>query len=126
MGASENDITGHWERMYQETLLVGRRGAVLRAISAIDIALLDLQSVRHGVPLAVLLGGEVRPVPAYASGGYYRDDDGTGTRAVANEIEFNRSLGLEDHKIKVAGLSVAEDTARVSAAIEAMGGRGGG
>jgi L-alanine-DL-glutamate epimerase-like enolase superfamily enzyme len=123
-GASENDITGHWERMYQETLLVGRRGAVLRAISAIDIALWDLQAVRHGVPLAVLLGGEVKPVPAYASGGYYRRDDGPYAQAVASEIEFNRSLGFEDHKIKVGGLSVAEDAERVSAAIEAMGGRG--
>lgn len=124
VGASENDITGHWERMYQETLLVGRRGAVLRAISAIDIALRDLHAVRQGVPLAVLLGGEVRPFPAYASGGYYRAEDGPWTRTVASEIEFNRSVGFEDHKIKVGGMSVAEDAARVSAAIEAMGGRG--
>jgi L-alanine-DL-glutamate epimerase-like enolase superfamily enzyme len=124
LGASENDIAALWERMYQETLLVGRRGAVLRAISAIDIALWDLQAIRHGVPLAVLLGGNVKAVPAYASGGYYRPDEGPWTDALAREIEFNRSLGFEDHKIKVGGLRVAEDAARVAAAIEAIAGRG--
>ncbi|HKC28830.1 MAG TPA: mandelate racemase/muconate lactonizing enzyme family protein [Jatrophihabitans sp.] len=124
LGASENDIAALWERMYQESLLVGRRGAVVRAISAVDIALWDLQGVRNGVPLAVLLGGDVKAVPAYASGGYYRPDEGAWTDAVAREIEFNRSLGFEDHKIKVGGLSVAEDAARVAAATEAIAGRG--
>lgn len=124
LGSSENDITRIWERMYQESLLVGRRGAVLRAISAVDIALWDLQAVRKGVPLTVLLGGEVRPIPAYASGGYYRPDEGPWTEAVAKEIEFNRSLGFEDHKIKVGGLSVKADAERVAAAIEAIADRG--
>jgi L-alanine-DL-glutamate epimerase-like enolase superfamily enzyme len=124
VGASENDITGHWERMYRETLLVGRRGGVLRAMSAIDVALWDLQGILRGVPLAVLLGGEVKPLPAYASGGYYRPDEGAWTEAIAREIEFNRSLGFEDHKIKVGGLTVAEDAERVAAAVAAIAGRG--
>jgi L-alanine-DL-glutamate epimerase-like enolase superfamily enzyme len=124
VGANEDDIVGLWDRMYEETLLVGRRGAVLRAISAVDIALWDLQGVRRGVPLAVLLGGAVKPLPAYASGGYYRPDEGGWTEALAREIEFNRSLGFEDHKIKVGGLSVAEDAERVAAASEAIDGRG--
>jgi L-alanine-DL-glutamate epimerase-like enolase superfamily enzyme len=124
VGANEDDIVGLWDRMYKESLLVGRRGAVLRAISAVDIALWDLQGVRRGVPLAVLLGGAVKPLPAYASGGYYRPDEGPWTDALKREIEFNRSLGFEDHKIKVGGLSVAEDAERVAAATEAIDGRG--
>jgi len=124
VGSDENDITGLWQRMYQESLLVGRRGAVLRAISAVDIALWDLQGVRLGVPLAVLLGGAVRPLTAYASGGYYRPDEGSWADALRREIEFNRSLGFEDHKIKVGGLSVAEDAERVAAATEAIDSRG--
>jgi L-alanine-DL-glutamate epimerase-like enolase superfamily enzyme len=124
IGANEDDIVGLWDRMYKESLLVGRRGAVLRAISAVDIALWDLQGVRRGVPLAVLLGGEVKPLPAYASGGYYRPDEGAWTDALEREIEFNRSLGFEDHKIKVGGLSVPDDAERVAAAIEAIDGRG--
>jgi L-alanine-DL-glutamate epimerase-like enolase superfamily enzyme len=123
--APADDIAGLWERMYQESLLAGRRGALLRAISAVDIALWDLRAKACGVPLATLLGGSIsRPVPAYASGGYYRPDDGPYERAVAEEIDANRQAGFTDHKIKVGGLPVEEDAARVAAAVEAMGGGG--
>lgn len=124
VGAPEDDIVGLWERMYQETLLAGRRGAVVRALSAVDIALWDLKAKTLNVPLAVLLGAAPRPLPAYASGGYYRADGAPWADAVAAEIADNRSLGFCDHKIKVGGLSVAEDAERVAAAVGAMGGRG--
>ncbi|WP_131736041.1 mandelate racemase/muconate lactonizing enzyme family protein [Actinomadura roseirufa] len=124
-GAEAEDVQGLWELMYQESLLAGRRGAVLRAISAVDIALWDLRAKECGVPLAVLLGGSVRrPVPAYASGGYYRPDDGPYAQAVAREIEANRAAGFTDHKIKVGRLPVAEDAARVRAAAEVIGAEG--
>jgi L-alanine-DL-glutamate epimerase-like enolase superfamily enzyme len=120
--APADDIGDLWERMYYETLLAGRRGALLRAISAVDIALWDLRAKTCGVPLAVLLGGSVtRPVPAYASGGYYRPDDGPYPQAIAREIEANRQAGFTDHKIKVGGLPVEHDVARVAAASEAVG-----
>jgi L-alanine-DL-glutamate epimerase-like enolase superfamily enzyme len=120
-----NDITGLWERMYQETLLAGRRGALLRAISAVDIALWDLRAKRCGAPLTVLLGGSTdRRVPAYASGGYYRPDDGPYDEVVSAEIEANRRAGFTDHKIKVGGLPLEQDVARVAAAIEAVGEHG--
>lgn len=125
VGADEHDILGLWDRMYQETLLAGRRGAILRALSAVDIALWDLLAKQSNVALAVLLGGTPgRPVPAYASGGYYRPDEGDWCDAVVREIEFNRSLGFRDHKIKVGGLPVAQDAARVAAAVSAMGEQG--
>jgi len=123
-GADSADITALWERMYQDTLLAGRRGVLLRAISAVDVALWDLAAKRHGAPLAQLLGGSVGTVPAYASGGYYRPDDGTWLEAVVREIDFNKSLGFRDHKIKVGGLHPEEDAKRVRAAIEAIGGDG--
>jgi L-alanine-DL-glutamate epimerase-like enolase superfamily enzyme len=110
--------------MYQETLLHGRRGAVIRALSAVDIALWDLAGKRAGLPLAVLLGGGLDPVPAYASGGYYVPDSGPWAEAVAEEIRSNMDSGFTDHKLKVGGLPVAEDARRVAAAIEVMGGVG--
>src|SRR5215813_2166339 len=123
--APADDIADLWERMYHETLLAGRRGLLLRAISAVDIALWDLRAKTCGVPLAVLLGGSVtRPVPAYASGGYYRPDDGPPAEAVAQEIEANRQAGFTDHKIKVGGLPLEQDVARVAAASEVIGGSG--
>jgi L-alanine-DL-glutamate epimerase-like enolase superfamily enzyme len=124
VGQGVEDIVRHWDRMYKETLLVGRRGGVLRAMSAVDLALWDLVGKHYQIPLAVMLGGSLKPVPAYASGGYYRSDDGPGTRAVVEEIDFNISLGFRDHKIKVGGLSVAEDAHRVEAAVMAAGAEG--
>ncbi len=125
LGAAADDINRLWESMYQENLLVGRRGALLRAMSAVDIALWDLRAKACGVPLAVLLGGTVdRPVPAYASGGYYRPDDGPYDQAVAREIAANQEAGFTDHKIKVGGLPLKEDVARVAAAAEAIAGHG--
>lgn len=123
-GADADDIWGLWDRMYHETLLTGRQGIVLRAISAVDMALWDLAAKRRNMPLAVMLGGTVRPVPAYASGGYYRPDDGPWVEAVHREIRFNIERGFSDHKIKVGGLSIKEDAERVRAAIDAMDGRG--
>ncbi|WP_067830269.1 mandelate racemase/muconate lactonizing enzyme family protein [Actinomadura kijaniata] len=124
LGEDSDDIVGLWDRAYQETLLAGRRGAVVRALSALDIALWDLKARRAGQPLAVLLGGSTAPQRAYASGGYYRPDDGDWAEAVAAEIAFNRAQGFTDHKIKVGGLTVAEDARRVAAAVEAIGGTG--
>jgi L-alanine-DL-glutamate epimerase-like enolase superfamily enzyme len=125
VGSDSDDIQGLWQCMYHESLLIGRRGALLRAISAVDIALWDLRAKRCGVPLAHLLGGSTsRPLPAYASGGYYRPSDGHPPEAVTAEIVANQELGFTDHKIKVGGLPVAEDTERVAAASAAIGGRG--
>lgn len=125
LGGDAEDLPGLWRRMYQESLLIGRRGAMLRAISAVDIALWDLRAKRFGQPLARLLGaGSKQLLPAYASGGYYRPDDRPPSVAVQDEITASQQLGFRDHKIKVGGLSVAEDAQRVAAAIETIGGRG--
>lgn len=125
IGREADDISGLWERMYQETLLSGRRGLVVRAISAVDIGLWDLAAKRRGIPLCAMLGGTRRDIPVYASGGYYRPEDGPWAAAVAREIETNRGMGFVDHKIKVGGLSVPEDAERVAAAIDKLdvGGR---
>ncbi|GAA3937415.1 mandelate racemase/muconate lactonizing enzyme family protein [Microbacterium soli] len=116
------DLERTWQRLYQETLLSGRRGMVVRALSAVDTALWDLRAKACDVPLAVLLGGDVaRPLPAYASGGYYRPGEGSPADTVTAEIEENRAEGFTDHKIKVGGLPIAEDAERVAAAFAAMG-----
>jgi L-alanine-DL-glutamate epimerase-like enolase superfamily enzyme len=83
-----------------------------------------LAAKRAGVPLAVMLGGSVRSVPAYASGGYYRSKAGAWDKAVAEEIRQNQAVGFRDHKIKVGGLSVRQDAARVEAAAMTIGSGG--
>ena len=125
VGADAEDIAGAWGRMYQETLLSGRRGAVLRAMSAVDVALWDLLARRCGLPLAVVLGGRRGGVPAYASGGYYQPERGvTAAEQVAAEIRYNQGLGFADHKIKVGGIAPELDAERVAAAASVLGAGG--
>ena len=66
-----------WQDVYEATALVGRRGAVLRALSVVDIALWDVRAKAAGLPLGRLLGADVGDVPAYVSGGYYREGQTT-------------------------------------------------
>lgn len=122
IGSSATDVEGLWNSMYQEALLIGRRGAVLRAMSAIDIALFDAAAKRADLSLGQFLGGGRNFIPAYASGGYYGDDEPLS--AVEAEIEHNRRHGFRDHKIKVGRLSVVEDAARVHVARTAVGPEG--
>lgn len=64
-----------WEVMYRSTLNIGRRGAVLQAISALDIATWDLFGLQRGCPVHDLLGGAVhQSLPCYASWLYARED----------------------------------------------------
>lgn len=62
------DVEGLWDRLYRATLPYGRKGAVLQAISAIDIALWDILGKAANKPVYQLLGGPVKEsVPVYAS-----------------------------------------------------------
>jgi L-alanine-DL-glutamate epimerase-like enolase superfamily enzyme len=119
LGGDAEFIEYHWAAMFQQGLLVGRRGALLRGISALDIALWDLAAQRAGIPLYRFLGGFQAEVPAYASGGYY--SEGKGTTGLAQEMERYLRAGFDSVKIKVGGVSIEEDAARVKAARNAIG-----
>lgn len=108
-----------WERMFQTTLLMGRRGAVLRAMSALDIALWDIIAKAAGRPLYQLLGGYRDQVPAYASGGYYRE--GKGLDGLAAEMERYVAMGFTAVKMKIGRLDPREDAERVRVARETVG-----
>ncbi len=115
-------IERHWATMYQEVLLAGRRGAALRAISAVDIALWDWLGKRAGLPLYRLLGGWADTVPAYASGGYYRPGDPL--QNVRQEMTAYKAMGFTDYKMKVGGAPFEVDVERVRVARETIGPQG--
>lgn len=115
-------IERHWAAMYQETLLNGRRGAALRAISAVDIALWDLLGKLSGIPVYRLLGGWADSVSAYASGGYYRPGDPLDE--IRGEVSFYKKQGFADYKMKIGGAPFDVDVARVRAARAALGSGG--
>ncbi len=75
IGRPPTEVAHIWETMYRSTLNTGRRGVVLHAISAIDIALWDLLGKQLGVPVYNLLGGKMHPtIRAYASWLYATED----------------------------------------------------
>lgn len=100
-----------WEQMFNNSLLIGRRGAVIRALSALDIALWDIIAKTAGLPLYQLLGGYRDEVPAYASGGYYRE--GKDLHGLAAEMESYVARGFDSVKMKIGRLSAEEDAERV-------------
>ena len=122
LGQDPTLVERHWAAMYQESLLIGRRGAALRAISAVDVALWDLLGQIAGLPLYRLLGGVASSVPAYASGGYYRPGDPIDL--IQAELADYLARGFADVKIKVGGAPLEVDVQRVRAARAAIGPRG--
>ena len=120
VGRDPHDLDSIWDAMYREALLQGRRGAVLRAISALDIALWDTISKEAGLPLYQYLGGNKKgTVPAYASGGYAAK--GKGPDELAMEMRGYFEMGFRAVKMKLGWLPPNEDAIRVKAVREAVG-----
>lgn len=68
-GRPITDIERAWDQMYRATQYYGRRGIVVNAISAVDLALWDLLGKWRQEPVHALLGGPVRDeLVFYATG----------------------------------------------------------
>jgi len=68
VGRESGNIEGLVDLMHRGTMIYGRRGLGMFAISGVEIALWDLLGKALGAPVSALLGGAVRPrLPAYAS-----------------------------------------------------------
>ena len=105
--------------MRDACVMSGRYGILAVALSAVEMALHDLAARAAGQPLWRHLGAADPRVPVYASGGLYAADkspDDLG-REVAGWIEE----GHRAVKIKVGGVPLAEDAARVEACRAALG-----
>jgi L-alanine-DL-glutamate epimerase-like enolase superfamily enzyme len=120
VGQDPHRTEGLWGEMYGETLLHGRTGAVMRAISAVDTALWDRNARAAGLPLCKLLGARaVDSVAAYASGGYYLE--GKGPDGLARELKGYVEAGFRAVKMKVGRLDPAGEEERIAAARAAIG-----
>jgi L-alanine-DL-glutamate epimerase-like enolase superfamily enzyme len=57
-----------WQKLYSGSKMTGRRGALICAMGAIDMALWDIKGKALGLPVHTLLGGAVKPdLTPYAS-----------------------------------------------------------
>jgi L-alanine-DL-glutamate epimerase-like enolase superfamily enzyme len=119
VGTDAHLVEGAWAAMYQESLLHGRVGSVMRALSAIDIALWDRNARAAGLPLHKYLGGRSNRVKAYASGGYYLE--GKGLDGLHQEMAGYVARGFDAVKMKVGRVSASEDAERIAAARDAIG-----
>jgi D-galactarolactone cycloisomerase len=97
-----------WHRMYHHTRDYGQKGAVVGALSGIDIALWDICGKVRKEPVAKLLGGMFRTkVEAYATGFYRIKGKGEAPR-LAKEFETHSANGFRALKIKL-GFGVDDD-----------------
>ncbi len=68
VGKDPLQIRERWDDMRTGSIYLGRRGAVVHAISAIDIALWDIAGQANGVPVHELLGPRMHDaLPAYGT-----------------------------------------------------------
>lgn len=107
-----------WDKMYRE-MYRDRKGAAIRAISAVDIALWDIKGKALNMPLYKLLGGNQKKVPCYASGGYYKE--GKGIEGLVKEMMSYVNRGFKAVKMKVGAVSLDQDIERVKAVRENIG-----
>ncbi len=120
IGEDTYAVEALWKMMYSESLLQGRSGTVMRALSALDTAFWDLNARTHQLPLHKYLGAvELETVAAYASGGYYLD--GKTPEKLGEEMASYVAMGFGAVKMKSGRLSPAEEEARVRAVREAIG-----
>ncbi len=109
-----------WSTMYRRTLDFARRGVLVAAISAIDVALWDLKGKILEQPVHLLLGGKKREtIVPYATGLYFTDS-GDMAKILPAEAKQYQEQGYQAMKMKV-GLSVEEDTEYVRLVREAIG-----
>jgi L-alanine-DL-glutamate epimerase-like enolase superfamily enzyme len=103
----------------------GGHGERSVAVGVLDMALWDLRAKAEGLPLWKLLANRYRNGEAdprawvYAAGGYYYP--GKGVTALQDELRHYRDLGYACVKIKIGGVPLAEDLARIEAALAVVG-----
>ena len=87
LGEDPFDVERLWDIMWRSTMYYGRKGVVVHAISACDLALWDIIGNALGLPVYKLLGGETKSrVPAYCTG---------------NDIEQHLEFGYKRLKLAV-------------------------
>ncbi|MBD1382870.1 L-rhamnonate dehydratase [Metabacillus arenae] len=69
VGQPVENIEKMWDQMYRSSMYYGRKGLVMNAISAVDLALWDLLGRVRSEPVYSMIGGKVREeIEFYATG----------------------------------------------------------
>ena len=98
--------------------LVGYEGVAIIAASGLDMAIWDALAKAAGMPLAILLGGTLGPVPAYNSNGLWLID----VAMLAKEAgELVAEGGFKGLKLRLGRDRLADDLAAIQQAREGTG-----
>ncbi len=119
IGENALHIERLWERMYSISYRNRDRQLLMEAIACVDTALWDLLGKFCGVSVCHLLGGYRSSLPIITIAGYY--EEGKTLHDLAKEMEWLRNVGMAGCKMKVGGLSPAQDAERVAAARDGAG-----
>jgi len=116
-----------WAAMMQNEK-PGGHGERSVAVGVLDMALWDAVAKAEGVPLWKLLadrynGGKADETAwVYAAGGYYYP--GEELKSLQEEMKRYLDLGYSTVKMKIGGVPLKEDMARIEAALKVVGGDG--
>lgn len=97
-----------WHKMYSTTRDYGRKGSVISAISAVDIALWDIAGKYYNEPIHQLLGGAFRnKIKPYATGFYRLKGKGEANRLAEEALSYYEN-GFDHMKVKL-GFGIEDD-----------------
>jgi mandelate racemase len=91
--------------------LIGYEGVAMIAVAGLDMALWDALAKAAGMPLAVMLGGSLQPVPAYNSNGLWLTDVATLAREAAELVAEGAFAGL---KLRLGRDRLQDDLAAIA------------
>ncbi len=103
----------------------GGHGDRAAAIAAVELAFWDLNAKLNDEPAYATIARHFattvdrRGVPVYAAGGYYYSQDGV--NRLRDELQRYRDSGYQAFKIKIGGMPLREDAARIEAALRVAG-----
>ena len=100
-----------WAKLARRFTLIGVQGIVRMAMSGLDVACWDALAIAAGKPLASLLGGVPRPIPAYNSNGLGLMPP----EAAADEAEKLLQGGFRAVKLRLGHPTLEADLAAVRA-----------
>src|SRR3989454_10624052 len=99
IGEDPFNVEQLWDIMWRSTLYYGRKGLVVHAISALDLALWDIIGLALGLPIWKLLGGETKPkIPAYCTGNDCEQHVEFGFRRLKLAVPYGPADGREGMK----------------------------
>ena len=102
-----------YEKMYRSSVAYGRKGTVIAAISALDIALWDIKGQALKQPVFMLLGGRTKEyIPTYYSRLYTRDLD-----SLQKEAAHYKAEGFTGMKLR-CGYPLTEGMAGMKKNVE--------